>query len=78
QVQENVNRLKSIGYTFIEPEEGRLACGEEGAGRLASPETIVHAVEASLFPLNDFEGTTVLITAGPTEEAIDPVRFITN
>jgi phosphopantothenoylcysteine decarboxylase/phosphopantothenate--cysteine ligase len=78
QVQENVNRLKSLGYTFIEPEEGRLACGEEGAGRLASPETIVHAVEASLFPLNDFEGTTVLITAGPTEEAIDPVRFITN
>jgi len=78
QVQENVNRLKSLGYTFIEPEEGRLACGAEGAGRLASPETIVHAVEASLFPLNDFEGTTVLITAGPTEEAIDPVRFITN
>ncbi|MFA6665926.1 MAG: bifunctional phosphopantothenoylcysteine decarboxylase/phosphopantothenate--cysteine ligase CoaBC [Armatimonadota bacterium] len=78
QVQENVNRLKSLGYTFIEPEEGRLACGAEGAGRLASPETIVRAVEDSLFPLNDFEGTTVLITAGPTEEAIDPVRFITN
>jgi phosphopantothenoylcysteine decarboxylase/phosphopantothenate--cysteine ligase len=77
-VKSNVERLKSIGYTFIEPEEGRLACGSEGAGRLADPATIVDAVLARLRRSQDLEGVRILVTAGPTQEAIDPVRFVAN
>lgn len=77
-VQQNIERLKSLGYIFVEPDEGYLACGDEGKGRLASVETIVQKVVEVLEKEKDLAGYTVLVTAGPTQEAIDPVRFITN
>lgn len=84
-VQANVSRLKDLGYKFLGPEHGELACGVEGTGRLAPPEAIVDycvAVLAGAFrdaPAEpDLEGIRILVTAGPTREPIDPVRFITN
>src|SRR2546427_179494 len=62
----------------VEPGEGFLACGMEGPGRLAEPEEIAQAVAAELNRRRDLEGETVLITAGPTQEPLDPVRFISN
>jgi len=75
--QENIERLKRFGYLFIEPEEGELACGVQGVGRLADPEDIVEQVIGRLAP-KDLTEERILVTAGPTEEAIDPVRFLTN
>ncbi|MFD9624373.1 bifunctional phosphopantothenoylcysteine decarboxylase/phosphopantothenate--cysteine ligase CoaBC [Peribacillus muralis] len=79
-VQKNMETLRSFGYQFIEPGEGYLACGYVGKGRLEEPETIVehlkdHFAEKKPQFLN---GKKVLITAGPTREAIDPVRYVTN
>jgi len=76
-VEANIERLKKNGYSFIGPEEGELACGYEGRGRLAPIEDIVDAAEECLAP-KDLKGEKVLVTAGPTREAIDPVRFISN
>ncbi len=76
--KQNVARLTALGYTFIEPECGRLACGEEGRGRLASLGTILKTIEEVLSRKHDLEGVTVLVTAGPTQEPIDPVRMIAN
>jgi len=76
-VQDNIAVLRSRGVEIVEPEVGRLAGGDEGAGRLAEPDAIVAAVERVLAP-NDLEGLTVLVTAGGTREPIDPVRFIGN
>lgn len=75
--QANVTILRERGHLIIEPESGYLACGEVGAGRLAEP---AHIVEAILAPAvaPDLDGEHFLITAGPTQEAIDPVRFISN
>lgn len=75
--QSNMTILRERGHLIIEPESGFLACGEIGAGRLAEPE---HIVEAVLAPPHkqDLDGEHCLITAGPTQEAIDPVRFISN
>lgn len=75
--QENIQKLRSRGFHFIDPESGELACGYEGKGRLAEVSAIVEEIRALLSP-QDFVRETVLITAGPTEESIDPVRFITN
>jgi phosphopantothenoylcysteine decarboxylase/phosphopantothenate--cysteine ligase len=76
--QENLAILKSRGHMIIEPEEGLLACGTTGPGRLAEPERIADVV-AGLGPhQRDLEGENVLVTAGPTEEPLDPVRFISN
>lgn len=79
-VQDNINKLTLLGYQFIESASGRLACGDVGAGKLASPETIVEAIvdyfNKSLKPI--LKGKKILITAGPTQEPIDPVRYITN
>jgi phosphopantothenoylcysteine decarboxylase/phosphopantothenate--cysteine ligase len=75
--QENLKILRQRGVRIVEPESGYLACGTVGAGRLAANETIVAAVMAALAP-HDLEGETVLITAGPTREPIDPVRYISN
>ena len=75
--QENFQKLCSRGYHFIGPESGELACGWEGKGRLAEVADIVEEIRDILSP-KDFTRTKVLVTAGPTEEAIDPVRFITN
>lgn len=79
-VQENIARLKSFGYHFIEPSEGYLACGYVGKGRLEEPEIIVEHVK-TFFVQNKqqfLRGKTVLISAGPTREKIDPVRYLSN
>ncbi|WP_096435462.1 bifunctional phosphopantothenoylcysteine decarboxylase/phosphopantothenate--cysteine ligase CoaBC [Alteribacter populi] len=79
-VQKNMETLKTFGYTFIEPGEGFLACGYEGKGRMEEPEVIQKEVDA-FFARKDYpewHGRKVLITAGPTQETIDPVRFLSN
>jgi phosphopantothenoylcysteine decarboxylase/phosphopantothenate--cysteine ligase len=76
-VQENMRKLASLGYHFIEPAEGFLACGYEGKGRLAEPVDIVEEVNAALTK-KDLRGEQIIVTAGPNAEPIDPVRFITN
>jgi len=76
-VQENLATLKGRGVTVIEPGEGDLACGYEGKGRLEDPAVIVDAVERLVSP-RDLEAERILVTAGPTQEAIDPVRFVSN
>ncbi len=77
-VQANIKKLKGLGVRFVEPAYGELACGIEGRGRLAEVSDIVKAGEDVLTIRRDLEGRTVLVTAGPTQEPIDPVRFITN
>ncbi|MDK2586161.1 bifunctional phosphopantothenoylcysteine decarboxylase/phosphopantothenate--cysteine ligase CoaBC [Romboutsia sedimentorum] len=77
-VQRNINTLKELGYNFVEPESGRLACGDIGRGKLATPETIVDEVVKLLSTKQDLKGKSIIITAGPTMESIDPVRFISN
>jgi phosphopantothenoylcysteine decarboxylase/phosphopantothenate--cysteine ligase len=76
-VTENIARLRRSGYRILEPETGELACGTEGAGRLPSAGEILDEVETILTP-RDLTGEKILITAGPTREPFDPVRFITN
>jgi phosphopantothenoylcysteine decarboxylase/phosphopantothenate--cysteine ligase len=76
--QENVEMLRARGVKIVDPDEGYLACGMTGAGRLASQEQIVAAVRETLHFQRDLEGQTVLITAGPTCEDLDPVRYLTN
>lgn len=76
--QANLKTLADRGVHFVGPESGRLACGDDDIGRMSDPEKIVEAIDAMLTPRNDFAGKKVLVTAGPTIERIDPVRFITN
>jgi phosphopantothenoylcysteine decarboxylase/phosphopantothenate--cysteine ligase len=76
--QANLAVLKSRGHQIIEPEEGLLACGTTGPGRLAEPERIADIVAGLTLHQRDLDGETVLVTAGPTEEPLDPVRFISN
>jgi phosphopantothenoylcysteine decarboxylase / phosphopantothenate---cysteine ligase len=76
--QANLEILRQRGVKIVEPGSGYLACGMTGAGRLAENETIVAAVLEALGALQDLSGETVLITAGPTREKIDPVRYLTN
>jgi phosphopantothenoylcysteine decarboxylase/phosphopantothenate--cysteine ligase len=76
--QENVRLLKSRGITVVEPDSGYLACGMVGPGRLAANETIVHAVLEALGAAQDLAEETILVTAGPTREPIDPVRYLGN
>ena len=76
--QANLALLRSRGVRFVGPEAGHLACGDDDVGRMSEPEQIVEAVDAILNPLRDLEGLNVLVTAGPTVERIDPVRYITN
>lgn len=78
QTQENIRKLKGLGVEFVEPETGYLACGKKGPGRLASPETIVHQSLRLIRNREIFRGKVILITAGPTREHLDPVRFISN
>lgn len=75
--RENEAKLKRLGYSFIDPVVGSLACGWEAQGKLASPETIFEAVLGALSS-KDLAGRTVMVTAGPTREEIDPVRYISN
>lgn len=76
--QENLRTLKGRGVLTVGPDSGLLACGDTGAGRMSEPEQIVEAVTAVLHPKRDMEGLKVLVTAGPTVERIDPVRYLTN
>ena len=76
--QRNLRTLAERGAHLVGPVSGRLACGDDDIGRMSEPADIVEAVEAALNPRRDFEGVRVLVTAGPTIERIDPVRYITN
>jgi phosphopantothenoylcysteine decarboxylase/phosphopantothenate--cysteine ligase len=77
-VQTHAETLRSRGATIVEPEIGALASGQWGQGRLATEETILMTVQAVLQPRRDWQGERVLISAGPTQEPIDPVRFLSN
>ena len=77
-VQDNLQILKDYGYEVIEPACGYLACGDTGAGKMPEPETLLpYILKEAAFP-KDMAGRKVLVTAGPTQEAVDPVRYITN
>ena len=76
-VQKNIATLKSLGYEFVSPSSGRLACGDIGEGKLADVNTIGDYIVRGVAK-KDMEGKKLIVTAGPTQEAIDPVRFITN
>lgn len=77
-VRDNISRLKAYGYHFLEPADGPLACGYEGKGRLPEIEVIFNTLKNHLCGQKDLKGKTFLVTAGPTREYIDPVRFISN
>ncbi|WP_346912749.1 bifunctional phosphopantothenoylcysteine decarboxylase/phosphopantothenate--cysteine ligase CoaBC [Clostridium sp.] len=77
-VQENIKKLKSYGYEFINPSSGRLACGDVGDGKLADTEEIAEVILSHLHEPKDLLGKKVLVTAGPTRANLDPVRFLTN
>ena len=77
-VQDNIKRLKGFGYIFIEPVTGLLACGDVGTGKMESEQTILDYVLREIAFKKDMAGLKVLVTAGPTREAIDHVRYITN
>jgi phosphopantothenoylcysteine decarboxylase / phosphopantothenate---cysteine ligase len=76
-LQENVRKLRRLGYHFIEPAEGYLACGYEGKGRLPEPEKILEEIRG-LLKKKDLVGEKLLITAGPNREPLDPVRYLSN
>ena len=76
--QRNLEGLRSLGYHIMDPAEGWLACGITGVGRLPEPEAIVDWLESKMCSTNELEGTTILVTAGGTQESIDPVRYIGN
>ena len=79
QTRRNVSHLRELGYTVVEPDEGMLAAGEgSGPGRMPEPETIFAHVGRLLEPAATLRGRRVVVTAGPTREAVDPVRFISN
>lgn len=80
-IKDNILKLKKYGYKFIEPDSGRLACGDIGEGKLPKTEKIVEYLEETFYYQkykNDFSGLKVIVTAGPTIEKIDPVRYISN
>ena len=77
-LQDNLQKLKHYGYHIIEPVEGRLACGDIGSGKMPSEEVLLEHILLHLAKDKDLKGKKILVTAGPTQEAIDPVRFISN
>ena len=77
-VQDNLKKLQHYGYEVIDPACGYLACGDTGAGKMPEPETLLNYILREIALEKDMVGTKVLITAGPTQESLDPVRFITN
>lgn len=77
-LQDNLKKLEHYGYHIIEPAAGRLACGDTGSGKMPSEEVLMENIIYHLSEKRDMEGKKVLITAGPTQESIDPVRYITN
>lgn len=77
-VQDNLKILEHYGYEVIQPASGYLACGDTGAGKMPEPETLLAYIEKEIAREKDLQGKKILVTAGPTQEAIDPVRYITN
>ena len=77
-VQDNLDRLRRFGYEVIEPASGYLACGDTGAGKMPEPETLYQYILREIAMEKDLQGKKVLVTAGPTQEKIDPVRYISN
>jgi len=77
-VQDNLKKLERFGYEIISPAAGRLACGDTGAGKLPAEQVLVDHIERVIAKEKDLKGKKLLVTAGPTQEAIDPVRYITN
>ena len=77
-VQDNLKILEKYGYEVITPASGYLACGDTGSGKMPEPETLYQYIEKELAGPKDLTGKKVLVTAGPTQESIDPVRYITN
>ena len=77
-VQDNLKILEHYGYEVIAPANGYLACGDTGAGKMPEPETLLAYIERETVCEKDLKGKKILVTAGPTQEAIDPVRYITN
>ena len=77
-VPENLKTLEHYGYEVIQPASGYLACGDTGAGKMPEPETLLAYIEKEIAREKDLQGKKILVTAGPTQEAIDPVRYITN
>ena len=77
-VKANIETMKERGVEFVEPEHGELACGTVGPGRLVAPEILLEAVKRQLNLRNDLSNFRILVTAGPTHEPLDPVRYITN
>ena len=77
-VQDNLKILEHYGYEVIAPASGYLACGDTGAGKMPEPETLLAYIERETACEKDLKGKKILVTAGPTQEAIDPVRYITN
>ena len=77
-VQDNLKILEHYGYEVIAPASGYLACGDTGAGKMPEPETLLDYIEREIACEKDLKGKKILVTAGPTQEAIDPVRYITN
>ena len=76
--QDNIAALKEYGYEVIEPTEGHLACGDVGKGKMPEPEVLLEYIYKAILREKDMTGKKVLVTAGPTREAFDPVRFISN
>ena len=77
-VRDNLNKLKGYGMEVIEPATGYLACGDTGAGKMPEPETLYEYILREIACKKDLKGMKIMVTAGPTREAIDPVRYITN
>ena len=77
-VQDNLNKLKNYGYNVIEPAVGYLACGTTGSGKMPEPEVLLSYIMKEIAFEKDLKGKKILVTAGPTKEKIDPVRFISN
>lgn len=77
-VQDNLAKLERFGYVIVPPAEGRLACGAIGKGKMPDEQVLLDYLERALSDKQDFKGKRVLVTAGPTQESIDPVRYITN
>lgn len=77
-VQDNLAKLERFGYIIVPPAEGRLACGAIGKGKMPDEQVLLDYLERALSDKRDFKGKRVLVTAGPTQESIDPVRYITN
>ncbi|WP_455124542.1 bifunctional phosphopantothenoylcysteine decarboxylase/phosphopantothenate--cysteine ligase CoaBC [Ruminococcus sp.] len=77
-VQDNLQKLRSFGYTVIEPAVGMLACRDVGAGKMPEPEVLLQHLLREIACEKDLAGRKILVTAGPTQEALDPVRYLTN